>query len=189
MDAFLGEIRPFAFNFSPRNWMPCQGQLLPISQYSTLFSILGTQYGGNGQTNFQLPNLQASVALGSGRNSLSGTTYDTGDAGGASGVQLVATEIPMHTHTLNGKTGGGALGPVQVPTNTTYLCNVAARATESATTGVLGRTCAPATSTPNASLNPNTVGVTGGGQAHNNMMPYLAITYCICINGVFPQRP
>jgi microcystin-dependent protein len=187
MDAFLGEIRAMGFGFNPQNWMLCAGQILPIQQYTALFSLLGTTYGGNGTTTFQLPNLQGQVAVSSGQSTI-GQNYDLGETGGAANVTLLAPEMPAHTHTANGANATQPIvNTVSTPANNTYIANPVAKT--SPTTGTPGRGYAPTTATPIATLNPMAVGLNGSTLPHNNMMPYLAINYCICINGYFPQRP
>ncbi|WCT14070.1 phage tail protein [Mucilaginibacter jinjuensis] len=189
MDAFVGEIRPYAFGFAPRGWMPCNGQILPIASYAPLFSILGTQYGGNGSTTFALPNIQSSVLNGSG-TLLGGDTYTVGEMAGVSNVTLLSTEMPAHTHTVDGGTATSAISAVTVPTNSSYITNSFSKATPGATTGLSGKSYIPGTPPPTGltNLNPTTIGISGGNLAHNNMAPYLAISYCICISGVFPTR-
>lgn len=188
MDAFLGEIRPFGFTFNPRNWMLCNGQLLPISQYTALFSLLGTYYGGNGQTNFALPNIQGTTLVGQG-TAVTGTIYDLGETGGTPGVSLLSTEIPAHSHTFNAMyTTDAASAPtkeVNVATPVSYLSDV--YEVPPPTTKRQGNFYS--TAPPSTVLNPLAVNPTGGNQPHSNMQPYLVINYCICINGYFPQRP
>ncbi|RYD59410.1 MAG: phage tail protein [Sphingobacteriales bacterium] len=191
MEPFVGEIRVFGCNYAPRGWAQCNGQLLPIRQYTALFSILGVNYGGDGKTTFALPNLQCATAIGAGKSTASGTTYDVGDQGGENSVQLISTEMPMHTHTFN---GGTAAQPVNTLTNTptanqSYISNTFAKASPTATTGVPGRSFGPSTPAANVNLNPMAVSVVGGNQAHDNMQPFVAVNYCIAIEGVFPQRP
>jgi microcystin-dependent protein len=179
-EAFLGEIRLFGFNFAPMNWMLCQGQLLPITQNTALFSLLGTNFGGNGTTIFQLPNLVNTVATGaSQQTSPPGLTpYVPGETGGASGISLLITETPAHTHTA--QTAGarftsdsGTPGPLQVFAK-----------------GVQCKPYTPGNPAPKTvAMAPFAVSpFTGGSQPHNNMMPYLTLNYSICINGIFPPR-
>lgn len=188
MEPFLGEIRAFAFSFNPSNWLVCNGQLLPIQQYSALFSIIGINYGGNGTTNFALPNIQGSVLNGSGQMP-GGDNYAVGDTGGSAGVAITTDTMPAHNHGFVGATTTAPTDAVTVPVNGSYLSNSFAKANPGATTGVFGRSYAPATPAPNGVLNPSSIGLSGGNQPHDNMMPYVAITYCIAIQGVFPSRP
>lgn len=184
MDAFIGEIRAFGFNFNPQDWLPCNGQLLPIQQYTALFSLLGTNFGGNGTTNFALPNLQGNVVVGTGTAATS-TVYNVGETGGETAVTLISTEIPYHTHTVSGATAAPSTY-VQAPAPTNYLSNVA-----SSKGGVLGpgRAYVPVTTSPVTAMGPLAIAPTGSSVAHSNMMPYQAINYCICTNGEWPQRP
>jgi microcystin-dependent protein len=169
---FVAEIRIFGFNFPPVGWAFCSGQIMPISQNTALFSLLGTNYGGNGTSNFALPNLQASVPLGMGQGP-GLTQYFIGETGGEVTVTLLQTEIPQHTHTVACETVGGVDTPV---------ANV---------WGSGGRGKPPAystTQTPTANMNPLALGLAGGNAAHNNLSPYLGLTFCIALQGVFPAR-
>jgi len=187
MDAFIGEIRAFAFNFNPQQWALCNGQLLPIQQYTALFSILGITYGGNGTTNFALPNIQGSV-LNSAGQMLGGQNYSLGEVGGSASVSLSTAEIPMHNHVFNGASPvGGNINGVTVPVTGSFISNSFAKST--ATSGVVGRSYAPVSPPPGAILNPTSIGMSGGNQPHDNMMPNLVINYCIALQGEFPQRP
>jgi microcystin-dependent protein len=185
MDYFIGEIRPFTFSYAPRDWMMCQGQLLSVQQFTPLFSIIGTQFGGNGTTTFQLPNIAGSILNGSGQ-AVAGSFYTVGETGGASSIDLLSTEMPVHNHTLNGATSGGLGNNVTTPTSSNYISNAGAKATNL----VPGKAYAPLTPGPNgAKLNVQTVGINGGSQPHENRMPFVAINYCICVrNGEFPAR-
>jgi microcystin-dependent protein len=174
-EPFIGEIRPFGFNFPPRNWAACNGQLLSISQNTALFSILGTTYGGNGITTFGLPNLQGCFPIS--RDQGPGLNYRTqGETGGSQTETLQTTAMPMHNHMLNCST---------TPANqTTPAGNVPA-----AGAGQRGaKFYANAPGTP-VQMNATTLTPTGGGLPHNNMPPYLAVNYCIAINGIYPSRP
>lgn len=187
MDAFVGEIRAFAFNFNPQQWALCQGQLLSISQYSALFSILGVTYGGNGTTNFALPNIQGTV-LNSAGQLAGGQNYTLGEMNGSASVTLNPTQIPSHTHAFNAAEPTAPSSNITVPTAGSYISNSYAKPNPTAT-GVLGRAYAPVTPAPNGILNPASVGLSGSGLPHDNMMPYLTINYCICLAGIFPARP
>jgi microcystin-dependent protein len=176
-EAFLGQISIFGFSFAPYRWATCSGQIVPISQNTALFSLLGTLYGGNGTSNFGLPNLTGTVALGKGQ-ALGGSFYDQGETGGATTVAVSREQTPMHTHNL--------MASISQADSNTAAGNVLARA--------IG------TGNPNAPqgkiYDPNAadtvldapVSAAGGGQAHDNTQPYLALTYCICVQGIFPQR-
>lgn len=186
MDAFIGEIRPFGFGFIPRGYLPCDGRLLSISQYSALFAILGIQYGGNGTTNFALPNLQGRVTMSQGQMP-GGSSYVVGEESGSTDVTLLTSEMPAHSHGLQGASIESVGGLLQVPTaSNCYLSNAVAKPSSSSPSGVLGR--AYSNTTASTLLGYSTVGFTGGSQSHNNMMPYLAIYYGIAIEGVFPPH-
>ncbi|MDL9979517.1 phage tail protein [Microbacterium sp. ASV49] len=170
-DPFVGEIRTVGFNFAPKGWAMCSGQLIPISQNTALFSLLGTYYGGNGTSNFALPNLNGVMVIGQGQGpGLS--LRDIGEIGGASAVSLVQDELPPHTHQPIGSTATATSGE---PQNLTWAEPRLGRAQRAA--------YAPTPSTPMAPL-----GMTGGGAAHNNMPPYLAMYYVIALQGVYPPR-
>jgi len=190
-DAFLGEIRPFANNFAPYGWLQCQGQILPIQQYAALFSLLGTSYGGNGTSNFALPNLMGNTLVGTGTINGNGNTYVIGETGGSSGVALDQTTIPSHNHRYNGALGNpvsitGA-NVTNVPAaNVSLISSQVAKDASGGITPVLAYTH---TTPVNTQLGPLSIGTTGNGTAHANQQPFLAINYCICMSGVFPTRP
>lgn len=172
-DPFVAEIRIFGFNFAPTGWAQCNGQILPISQNTALFSLLGTYYGGNGQTTFALPNLQNSAHIGVGQGA-GLSLYDVGQVGGEPYVTLIQSEMPAHNHNPSGKASGG-LAP--------------------ATANVWGTsgTQRPApnfyqTGAGNTLMHPIALSLTGGGLPHNNMMPYLTLNFCIALQGVYPPR-
>jgi len=178
-DQFLGEIRIFAGNFAPANWALCNGQLLSISQYSALFSLLGTTYGGNGTTTFALPNLQGAAPMAPGHGTgLSNHTL--GEAAGSTTVTLSHSQSPPHTHLLAGDTG---IGNSPTPSGHVYKFtryhvppnNPAAVETYSA-------------QAPDTALNAAALTTIGGSQAHNNLMPYLTLNFIIALQGIFPPR-
>lgn len=172
MDPFVAEIRIFPFNFPPRGWAWCDGQLLPISQNTALFSLLGTTYGGNGQSTFALPNLQGSAPMHPGQGpGLS--DHFLGEQGGVETVTLLQTEMPQHNHTMRANSQDPA--DVQAPSPSVFL-----------SLSSKGRGYAPAAAT--TPMSPQTVAVTGGSQPHNNMMPYLTLYFNIAMQGVFPPR-
>ena len=173
-DAYIAEIRMFGCNFAPRSWAYCNGQLLPIAQNTALFSLLGTTYGGNGQTNFGLPNLQGMAANGQGQGpGLS--SYQLGQTGGASSVTLLANQIAPHTHTAIGDNGDGVNG--NGPVGHAWATPSAERdANLYDTNGALVNMAA------------NALANTGGSSPHNNMMPYQVVGFCICMQGIFPSR-
>jgi microcystin-dependent protein len=174
MDPFVAEIRIFPFNFAPTGWAQCNGQLLPISQNTALFSLLGTIYGGNGQSTFALPDMQGAAAMFWGQgNGLS--LRDQGEIGGSQTVTLLISEIPVHVHTVNAKTTGGQA----VPTGLVWGTSSAAKAA--------ANFYAPAAPSPVA-FNPGALSIAGSNLPHNNMPPYLTLNYCIALQGVFPPR-
>jgi microcystin-dependent protein len=168
-DAFTGEIRIFGFNFAPRGWAMCNGQILPIAQNTALFSLLGTTYGGNGQTTFALPDLRSRVPVHVGQGpGLS--SYDLGQTGGQEAVTLTQSTMPGHGH--------GA-GVTQAPGTTTRPANKVP-----ATAGA----AAYADASDGSTFNPAFIQNTGGNQPHPNLQPYLTLNFCICIQGIFPSR-
>ena len=172
-DPFVAEIRIFPFNFAPRGWAFCNGQLLPISQNTALFSLLGTTYGGDGRSNFALPNLQGNFAMHPGQGpGLS--LRDLGETGGSAGVTLLPGQVPAHTHQL-------------MATASTTSPSPAGNAMSQAV-------LPPATAVPVYRSPTNKVAMAAdavaavGGQPHNNRQPYLALNFCIALQGVFPPR-
>jgi microcystin-dependent protein len=178
MTPFLGQIMMFAGNFAPRGYAFCNGQLLGISQYSALFSLLGTSYGGNGVSTFALPNLQSRLSphIGTGPGL---SPYVLGQVGGTDSVTISTQTMPAHTHMLNAsKTSGSAttIGNTVLPgsppgTNTLFYVN---QGTGPALTSY--------------TMAPGAVSLTGSGQTHTNMMPSLCITFVIALTGIFPSR-
>jgi microcystin-dependent protein len=173
-DPFVGEIRAVAFNFAPKGWALCNGQLLPISQNTALFSILGTTYGGDGKSTFALPDLQGSAPLHAGQ----GTNLSPralGEAGGTPSVTLIQSETPSHTHTLQACNQDGD----QDSPAGTLLAGA-----------FVGRDpVAMYTSPANpASMSPYALSASGGSLPHDNMPPYLVVTFIIALQGVFPPR-
>lgn len=174
-DPFLAEIRLFAGAFAPTGWALCNGQLMAIAQNTALFSLLGTTYGGDGRTTFGLPNLQGAAPVQQGQGpGLSGRFL--GEEGGTPAVTLLEAEIPGHTHTV-----GAASTPGTRNTPTGAVLGQAS----------FGRRIDKPYATAGASstLNPGAIGVTGSSRPHNNMPPYLAVTFIIALQGIFPQRP
>jgi microcystin-dependent protein len=170
-DPFVAEIRIFPFNFAPTGWAFCDGQLLPLSQNTALFSLIGTFYGGNGKSNFALPDLQGSAPIHQGQGpGLS--LYDLGQQGGSESVTLLTSEMPVHTHTVQADTGD--------PADTTNPGPTVAFAQAS------GQFYQPPPANTNLAF--QTLAVSGGSLPHNNMMPYLTLNFCIALQGVFPPR-
>lgn len=188
MDAFIGEIRPFGFDFAPQDWALCNGQILPIQNYAPLYAVLGARYGGDGKTTFALPDIKGTVLIGSGQLSGNGTVYTTGERGGKMEVPLQETQIPAHTHYFNGLVTTDPNAAPQketaVAAGSSYLSNI--YEVPPPTTKRYGNFYTQAT--PDTSLNQDTVSITGNNQPHNNMQPYLVINYCICTNGIFPPQ-
>ena len=175
---FVAEIRIFGFNFAPLGWAMCNGQILPISQNTALFSLLGTTYGGNGTSTFQLPNLEGSVPLQPGQGpGLS--DYFLGQEGGSTTVTLQTSEIPAHPHLANADTGVANSGS---PSGNVYK--------EGQTTNSPPEAIASYNNSlpPMVALNPQTIGFTGSSFPHNNVMPTLVLNFCIALQGVFPPR-
>ncbi len=163
-EPFLAEIRVMSFNFPPKGWAFCNGQLLPINQNQALFSLLGTTYGGDGRVTFALPNLQGSVPIHMGNG------HTLGETAGEFGHTLALAELPTHTHGVQASSSAGndatpANNLLASPLNLTYR---------------------PADNL--APLDPGSVSTVGGGQAHQNMQPYLTLSFCIALTGIFPSR-
>ena len=170
---FVAEIRIFAGNFAPTGWATCDGQLLPISQNTALFSLLGTTYGGDGKSTFALPNLQGSAPMQQGQGpGLS--LRDLGEIGGEQNVTLLQTEMPAHSHTAVAASGTGQPDPT-------------GNAWASGAKG-FGNIYSPSVPANNAQMNPLATSIAGGSLPHNNMMPYLCLTFIIALQGVFPPR-
>ena len=169
MEPYLGEVRLFTWSWAPRGWALCQGQILNIAQNSALFALLGTMYGGNGQSTFALPDLRGRTPI------HRSTNYTQGEADGSETVTLTVNTMPMHNHQLLGL---NVPGDKAVP-NSFTLSNIKAGAP--ANEYFYG-------STSPVGLEPTSVTPVGGGEAHNNMQPYLALNYCIATRGLFPPR-
>jgi microcystin-dependent protein len=160
---FLSEIRMVSFNFAPRGWALCNGQLLPINQNQALFSLIGTFYGGDGKVTFQLPNLQASMPISM------GNSFNLGELGGEVNHTLLLPEIPSHNHPAQGVSTSA--------TSASAAGNTWASSTKN-----------PYSISPNTNLNPLTLSAVGGNQPHNNMPPYLTLNFIIALQGIFPSR-
>jgi len=160
---FLSEIKIVSFNFAPKGWTLCNGQLLPINQNQALFSLLGTTYGGNGQTNFALPNLQGNIPVHDGNG------FTLGERGGEQTHTLSINELPSHNHVPVGNTSTPALGS---PAGALWAKGNASVFT-------------PA---PNNGMNPQCILPTGGNQPHENMSPYLVLNFIIALQGIFPSQ-
>ena len=172
-DPFVAEIRIFPFNFAPRGWAFCDGQLLPISQNTALFSLLGTTYGGDGKSNFALPDLQGSAAMHPGQGQ-GLSLRDLGEASGADSITLLTSEIPIHTHLLMASPNPGEL---QAP-NPAY-----AMARSNGANAYI-----PPAGQPVGQMALQALPPAGGSLPHNNMQPYLTLNFCIALQGVYPPR-
>jgi microcystin-dependent protein len=172
-DPFVAEIRIFPFNFAPKGWAWCNGQLLPLSQNTALFSLLGTTYGGDGKSNFALPDLMGRAPMHPGQGpGLS--LHDLGETGGSETVTLLQSELPAHSHTFRLSTEDGEL---KTPDATRIIGrSIGAFAYQSALSGL-------------GSMAPEALAPAGGDAPHSNMMPYLTFYFCIALQGIFPQRP
>ena len=171
---FLAEIRIFTGNFAPKGWALCDGQLLPISQNTALFSLLGTTYGGDGKSNFALPNLQGCAPMQAGQGpGLS--LRDLGETSGEQTVTLLQTEMPSHSHTAQGSTGSDQTTPV----NNAWASGAKLGG---------GNLYVPTNPPTNVQMNPFATSIAGGNLPHNNMPPFLGLTFIIALQGVFPAR-
>jgi microcystin-dependent protein len=164
-EPFLAEIRVVSFNFPPKGWALCNGQLLPINQNQALFSLLGTTYGGDGRTTFALPNLQGRVPI------QTGGGFALGQSGGEAGHVLTVAEIPAHSHSVAAASGAGT---AQSPQGNFWAS--------------IGMFDAYSDATPDSTLNPGAIATTGANQPHDNMPPFLVLNFVIALQGIFPSR-
>lgn len=172
MDPFVAEIRIFPFNFAPRGWAFCNGQLLPLSQNTALFSLLGTTYGGDGKSNFALPNMQGNAPMHPGQGpGLS--LHDLGETGGSDTVTLLQSEIPAHAHSVMGVAGAFPANS-NIPAGNAFAKSAQGSAYTTAANLV--------------NLSASAIAPAGGDLPHNNMMPYLTLNFNIALQGVFPPR-
>jgi microcystin-dependent protein len=173
-EVYLGQIMLAGFGFAPKNFALCNGQIMAISQNQALFSLLGTTYGGNGQTTFALPDLRGRTPVAFGQSAdpnWNPSPYPLGQTGGVENVTLLGPNLPPHNHILNGTTSAGTQ---RNPRNGLY---------GTTTSPIYG----PASGTQ-VPLNPQTIAMDGGTQPHSNMQPYRAVTFCIALSGIFPSR-
>jgi microcystin-dependent protein len=171
---FVGEVRPWALNFAPIGWAMCQGQILPISQYTALFSLIGTYYGGNGTSNFALPDLRSRVPMKYGQDTI-GNEYVIGEQAGVESVTISIVQLPVHNHPF---LGTASAADVKRP--------VTGSAYAQSTAGDNFYAAADGNAIP---INANTVqALVGSNQPHQNLQPYLAINWCIAIQGIYPAR-
>lgn len=172
-EPFVAEIRIFAGNFAPTGWAQCNGQLMPISQNTALFSLLGTYYGGDGKSTFALPNLEGSAPMHWGQGPGLSDRY-IGEAAGSENVTLIQSEAPLHNHTMQ---ANGFPANLQVPSPARSLA------------GSTGANAYQTNSTQNlVPLDSQTLTISGGGQPHNNMQPFLTMLFIIALQGIFPPR-
>jgi len=162
---YVGEIRMFAGNFAPAGWMFCEGQLLPISEYETLFNLIGTTYGGDGQSTFALPDLRGRIPLHQGNG------FTLAETGGAEEITLTVSQIPAHSHPFLASTNNGGSANAQA--------NVLARA--------VGGTFFYISDPPNNNMNAGSISSVGGSQPHTNFQPYLCVNFIISLFGIFPS--
>lgn len=173
--AYIGQIQPYGFGFAPKYWAQCNGQILSIAQYTALFALLGTTYGGNGQTTFALPDLQSRVPMHYGQ--LNGVTYSLGEESGVENLTLNFAEMPFHNHGFLGTSAAANSFDVSAGT---------ALAAVTKNTPPAGNYYGP--DTIPMPINIASIGPAGGNQPHNNLQPYLTINWCICMTGIFPAR-
>jgi microcystin-dependent protein len=173
VDPFVAEIRIFPFNFPPKGWAFCDGQLMPLSQNTALFSLLGTTYGGDGKSTFALPNIQGSSAMHPGQGPGLSQRF-LGETGGEESVTLLVSEIPAHSHAANAV---GVVSTTAAPSTQTALARSVNGSAYAAGGGAV------------VQLAPEALPVAGGSLPHNNLQPYLTLNYCIALQGVFPARP
>jgi microcystin-dependent protein len=173
---FMSQIEIFSFNFAPRGWALCNGQFLPINQNQALFALMGTTYGGNGQTTFALPDLRSRVPIHMGNG------HTLGERGGEENHTVNASEMPQHNHTL--VTDATHQGTINLPATNTVLAQSIGVNNNGGNFGfaIYGANA------PTGALDPNTVTNTGGSQPHNNLMPYLCVSMCIALQGIFPSQ-
>ena len=177
---FIGQIMMAGFGFAPKFWAQCNGQLLPINQNQALFSLLGTQYGGNGTTNFALPDLRSRTPIGYASSvdpSWQPPSVQIGQSSGVENVTLLSTNLPAHTHAVNATTTNGNN---RIPSNRVYATSV--------NTGAPALPLYGPSNGPLVPLNPSTVVPSGGNQPHPNLQPYSVINFCIALSGIYPSR-
>jgi microcystin-dependent protein len=169
-DAFMGEIRMFGCYWAPKTWALCNGQFMPINQNQALFSLLGTMYGGNGQTTFALPDMRGRIPMHFGS-----AHSNTGEAGGAEAVTITAQTMPTHNHVINATTTQASATDGNLPDTTKRLAASIADSMYKAPSALVA-------------MAPGTVSTVGGSQPHTNMMPYATINFCIALSGIFPSN-
>jgi microcystin-dependent protein len=183
-EPFLGQVEIFAFNFPPKGWATCSGQTLPINQNQALFSLLGTTYGGNGQTTFGLPDLRGRAAIGWGQGQ-GLSNYDLGQKVGEEAHTLIINEMAAHNHSLNVNATTAATSNTNVPSTSVVLGQTAGKQSGVANPFALNLYTSGA---PGGTLDPHSIGLGGGSQPHANLMPYLTMNFCIALTGIFPSQ-
>lgn len=175
-DQYVGEIRMFAGNYPPKGWAFCDGSTLPINGNEALYSIIGVTYGGDGQNSFKLPDLRGRIPVHRGGNSTTGSTFMMGQQGGVEKVTLTSDQLPTHTHQVNAQLAPGTL---KNPSNAFWATSNTNQYAASTSTTIV---------TPNAKLSSQSISTVGGGQAHDNMMPYLTVSFIIALSGLYPVQ-
>jgi microcystin-dependent protein len=175
-DAYIGEIRNFAGTYAPNNWLFCEGQVLPLAQNTALFSIIGTTYGGNGTSNFAIPDLRGSVPIGQGQGP-GLTSRQLGETGGSATVALTATDMPTHTHVANGVAANG--------TDNSPGGALWSQYSAGGRNPTIAKLYGPAA---NTTMAPGALATAGGSTPHNNMQPFLPMRFIICTEGIYPPR-
>jgi len=183
-EPFLGQVEIFSFNFPPKGWTTCGGQLMLINQNQALFSLLGTTYGGNGQTNFGLPDLRSRVAIGRGQGQ-GLSSYVLGEKLGEEAHTLIVNEMAAHNHSLNADSATAATNNTNAPSTSVVLGNTAGKQSGVANPFAL---TLYASGTPGGTLDTHSIGIGGGSQPHTNIMPYLTLNFCIALQGIFPSQ-
>jgi microcystin-dependent protein len=181
-EPYLGQIEAFPYNFVPKGWAACQGQLMAIQANTALFSVLGTTYGGDGIRTFALPDLRGRVAMGQG-NGAGLTPRVIGEQLGETTHTILLSEMPAHSHTLN--TAPSATGNIDTPGPTVVLANATGKQGGDTITVTPYAAVPPV---PSVAMAPTAIAMSTGGQPHENMMPYLALQFCIAITGIYPTR-
>lgn len=168
-EAYVGEIRTFAGNYAPQGWALCDGSLLNISENEALYSLISTTYGGDGRTTFALPDLRGRVPVHMGLNTMTGTSFPLGQKAGTETVTLTTAQLPEHTHTVNASSSG----TMYIPTNAIWAASNGLQYS---------------TNNPDGTMSATATSAVGGNQPHNNMMPFLTVSYIICLYGTYPTR-
>lgn len=181
-EPFLGQVEMFSFNFAPKGWTTCSGQLLPINQNQALFSVLGTTYGGDGRVTFGLPDLQSRVPVGQGQG-IGLSSYTLGQRGGEEAHTLNISEMAAHNHNLMVDSSTAASNNTGVPSTSVVL----GQTTGVPASGSLFPLLLYASGTAGAALDAHSITTTGGSQPHTNIMPYLTLNFCISLQGIFPS--